>query len=127
MNWLAILLAFQIGTSDNQINIYEKPLLLTWSSPDNAFYTDMKMGALLFDIIEISGFMKSYQIYHEDIYFNPYKIDYGFNTNIKYSGFEFGFTHECIHPVLSSFNNIKMINSMNTEVYIKYELIIKPF
>lgn len=126
MNWLAILLAFQIGTSDNQVKIYRESLsLCSWSSPENAFYVDMKMGMLLFDAIEISSFMKSYQIKNiENNFFSPYEIDYGFDAIIKYKGFEFGFTHTCNHPILSP--NIKTIGLMNTEIYAKYELIINP-
>jgi hypothetical protein len=128
MNWLAILLAFQIGTSDNQVKIYRESVsICSWGSPEDAFYIDMEMGIELFKSIEISSFMKSYQIKNTmNNFFSPYEIDYGFSTNIKYNGLEFGFIHTCNHSILSSFTNTKTIGSMNTEIYARYESKINP-
>jgi len=76
MNWLAFVMAFQIGTSANFTSItpIEKDPSI-YISPNKAFYVTMEMGANIFDFISVNGFMKSYQVYCGDIYFAPYKID----------------------------------------------------
>jgi hypothetical protein len=124
MNWLAFIMAFQIGTSSNSVSInnpqYQE--YASFNSPKSALYTRMDMGIELFNCITIKSFMKSYQTYCTDIYFNPYKIDYGFDTYLFYKGFTLGFTHECDHPVLSSIKNKEqLIVTSNTEIYLKFE------
>jgi len=125
MNWLAIILAFQIGTSDKGIYSYSTNINY-FESPDNSFYIKIDTGIDLFNFITIRGFMKSYQIYHQDIYFNPYQIDYGFTSNIKIKNITFGFTHECDHPLYSNFCIVNRIHCYNTELYLQYELKINP-
>jgi hypothetical protein len=126
MNWLAILMAFQIGTFNNTEIINNCDYSIIWESPNKSFYTKINVGIELFEHINIFGYMKSYQVHKENIYFDPYRIDYGFNANIKIKNIELGFFHECNHPILytKALNNI--ILSQKTEIYLKYELKIIP-
>ena len=129
MNWLAILLAFQVGTSSDLCVISTNNDTTCWQSPDNAFYVDMEMGAQMFKVLTLQGFMKSYQISEESIFFAPYRIDYGFEAKIEYSGFCLGFKHECDHPIISNMSDalaVSLWGRSNTEIYGRYELKINP-
>lgn len=119
----AILLSIQLGTSINQVNIYDSYIKhLTYESPENAFYIKADFGAELLDFIIISGFMKSYQTHSHDIYFSPYIIDYGIDIYIKYKNIRAGFYHQCDHPVISGPDIYKYYSGQKTELYIKYSI-----
>jgi hypothetical protein len=121
MNWLVLIMAFQIGTSDNTVLINKEQNIQNttiWSSPEKSFYTEM---------INVSSFIKSYQYPKGDNFFYPFKIDYGFESFIDYKGFSIGFKHQCNHPVLSSVLQNNLIRETNTEIYARYEIKINPF
>jgi hypothetical protein len=130
MQWLALIFAIQAGTFTGQATI-EAPnqTNMVWSVPENSFYIDLEAGAEFFDIFRISGTMKSYQIADANSYFDPYRIDYGFNAYIKLKGFSFGFKHECDHPVDFSGMDGKTMKFWNatSEIYARYEVRLNPF
>jgi hypothetical protein len=128
MNWLVLIIAFQVGSSAQQTVIGNNSTQIIWLSPENAFYTQMEMGAEILNHINIEGIVKSYQVYDKEISFNPYQIDYGFNAFAELKGFKLGFYHQCNHPVVSNFvNKDKIFGENKTEIYLRYELKINPF
>jgi len=93
-----------------------------WETPPNAFYVKMQPSMEFFDIIKISGFMKSYQIPQGNGFFDPFRIDYGFDIMTTIHGFTIGFKHECDHPVIFDFaHQSPLYGMMDTEIYLRYE------
>lgn len=122
MNWMVLLLSFQIATANDFEAISQNGNAYYWQTPKNSFTVDMGMGFEAWNFIRVKGFMESYQFPNGDGFFCPFRIDYGFNACLFYKGLEFGVYHECDHPVAYNIDSIKdLYGSTNTRLYFKYE------
>jgi len=126
MNWMVLLLSFQIATANDVEAISQDNQAYYWQTPQNSFTVNMGMGFEAWNILRVKGFMESYQFPNENGLFSPFRIDYGFNACLFYKGLELGFYHECDHPVSYSINTIESIyGNKDTSIYLKYETKIK--
>jgi hypothetical protein len=127
MNWLALIMAFQIGTADNSFSIDGQNYYVKCDIPENSFYVQAEFGARIFEHIKIINSIKSYQFSCEKPFFSPYRMEYDFSAQFDYKGFNIGFRHKCIHPVLSSALIENDLYAGNTELYFGYKAEIPIF
>jgi hypothetical protein len=127
MNWLALIFAMQIGMTDNKFCVQsEQQRYASWQSPSNALEITIEPTFILFDHIEITSFMKSYQIPDKNTKFNfsPYQMDYGIGARVKFDPFSIGVTYECDHTInLVNFDPDFFGGVANNffEYYVKFE------
>jgi hypothetical protein len=127
MNWLALLLSFQIASVNNLEAISQNDNIYYWQTPQNSFTVNMEMGFEAWNFIRVKGFMESYQFPNGDGFFCPFRIDYGFNACLFYKGLELGFYHECYHPVEYRMSRIQNeYGNYKSRIYLKYETRIEP-
>ena len=121
MNWMVLLLSFQIATANDLEVISQNGNTCYWETPQNSFTVSMGMGFEAWNFIRVKGFMESYQFPKGDGFYCPFRIDYGFNACLFYKGFELGFYHECDHPVMYDVNfSTTFTGNVKTDIYIKY-------
>lgn len=126
MNWLVLLLSFQIATANDLEAISQNNHAYYWQTPQNSFTVNMSMGFEAWNILRVKGFMESYQFPSGDGFYCPFRIDYGFNACLFYKGFELGFYHECDHPVEYRLNyESANYGDYKSKVYLKYDTKIK--
>lgn len=90
------------------------------------FYADFNTRIYFLDFLFFGGDMRCnfYKNNIDFIYFVPDMMTFKFSTGLKFSNFEIGFNHYCLHPVIPYFNqqqNIKVLfEGAYEEIYIKF-------
>ena len=125
MQWLTLWFALQSGLFSQTMRI--APInqgYIGWSTPPNTIEATMEARVLLFEHIELAGFMRSYQVPADITSFAPFRIDYGASASIIYGPLRIGVKHECDHPV-SQVGSISLTDSVfasqSTSLFIRFE------
>lgn len=100
MNWIAFVLAFQLGwIPSGGFASYDPPLAFVDGS--NQFYQMAEAKAILFKTVEIGGSIKVQDwICRGELSFWPNQLDSVFFADILFGPVTVGWRHECIHPVV---------------------------
>jgi len=121
MNWLVMYFALQAGMVSQTIGIGPS----TWTAPPNTIEATMSAKAVVLDHIELSTFMRSWQIpANVSPFFSPFRIDYGVEAKLTLGPLSAGIRHECDHPVSSSFTGSTTTVPMGncTEAFIRLDV-----
>lgn len=105
MDWLVFLFALELGIAreDAFISQYTPDIRQqatyesTWSP-----YTELMGGARFFDLLYITGTVRTYEMLADFPAFDPFKTAYSIDAYLRWKSFIFGYTHTCIHVVESS-------------------------
>ncbi len=94
-SWLVLYFALQAGLVSQTMTINDQ----TWQTPPNTLEATMEAKAVLFDHLELGGFMRSWQMPQSAFQWSPFRIDYGVEAALFWGPLRVGVRHECEHPV----------------------------
>ena len=97
MTWLAFMFALELGynpmgmTEAYQVNRVDMA---------GDFYAQMQGEIVAWDLVFIGGDVRTYaKKWLSSVSFFPNTVEYAVGVGVRYSIFELGFRHICIHPV----------------------------
>jgi hypothetical protein len=119
MQWLTLAYLLSIGTMNNStgqsVNIFSQ-------TPNNTYQITLGVEAQIFkNHLFIGGNVQTWEYRGNTGYFNPWESLYTFNAGFRFKGFEFGFRHECDHPVVVADISTTGFFGSKEEVYISYK------
>ena len=109
----------------------------TWRGYTPAFYVDRGVDIPLYvdvsfrldilDFVFVGGSVRTELTMKEMKAgsFSPHLMNYGFTAGIHYQGFEIGFRHHCLHPIvpyMTAQNGFRLgFEGAYEEIYVKFE------
>lgn len=122
MNFIIITFALKLAFVPMQSNIFPEDFSFTRSNTENYFYTEFNIDIEIKKVFFISGKINVPMFYLTDYFsFYPFALGSLFSTGFKYSIFEVGYSHYCIHPVIPLYfmNHSIQYEGVHDEIYIE--------
>jgi hypothetical protein len=123
MNFVIITFALKLAFVPIQTNlIYPSDFSFQRCNTENYFYIDFYADIEIKELFFISGRINVpvFQ-YTDSFYFYPFALGSLFSAGFRYSIFELGYSHYCIHPVVPSYhmNHSIQYEGSHDEIYIE--------
>jgi hypothetical protein len=92
---------------------------------DIPLYADVSFRLDILDLVFVGGSVRTEMTMINASRFSPHLMNYGFTVGIHYQGFEVGFRHHCLHPIvpyMTAQSGFSLgFEGAYEELYIKFE------
>ena len=81
---------------------------IIYKLPDYSFYADVRID-FKYKFINFSTIMENTFFYEYGFSMSPLSINYVFDFSLKHKRMEIGYSHSCLHPVVSQRSDLNMV------------------
>jgi hypothetical protein len=111
-----------LGWKNGAQQYFQGANIMQFQYPENTFYADIKLS-LKWKFITFDQSLNNNFYYKDGTTFNPLDIDFVSTLTVQYKKLSIGYTHNCLHPVISDKDDLEQGYRRGGEdkVFLRYE------